>query len=100
MTFVTSGFLRRAGIHCSAFTAAIVLVSGIVCAQDISRRTLEHKDYDVWNTMSRAQISNDGNWVTYSVQNGAIDGEETLRIHNTKTAREYVIERGTGAQLT
>ena len=100
MTFVNSGFLRRAGIHSFPLLLAIIFVSGNAHAQDISRRPLEHKDYDVWNTISRSRISSDGNWVTYTVQNGMVDGEATLHIQNTKTARKYVIERGSGAQMT
>ncbi|MEM8669070.1 MAG: prolyl oligopeptidase family serine peptidase [Planctomycetota bacterium] len=50
--------------------------------------------------MSRSGISSDGKWAMYLVQNGAIDGEATLHIHNTKTAREYVIERGADPQIT
>ncbi|MDG2219844.1 MAG: prolyl oligopeptidase family serine peptidase [Rubripirellula sp.] len=71
-----------------------------VYAQDLSRRPLQHSDYDVWNTMSRAVISGDGKWAMFVVQNGAIDGEATLHIRHVKTAREYVVERGSGAQLT
>lgn len=69
-------------------------------AQDITRRSLEHKDYDVWNTLSRASLSNDGKWAIYGVQNGATDGESALHVHHVKTGREYVIERGTDARMT
>lgn len=82
--------------------AILICVCGAadLAAQDVSRRPLEHKDYDVWNTMSGSQISRDGAWVTYVVQNGAIDGEATLHIHNSKTGREYVIQRGAGPRVT
>lgn len=69
-------------------------------AQDITRKMLDHDDYDVWNTIAGWSLSKDGSWVAYSVQNGAIDGESTLHLHHTKTAREYTIDRGEGAKLT
>ena len=69
-------------------------------AQDVSLRQLEHKDYDAWSTLAFSQISRNGNWVAYALRNGAIDGEATLHVHNTKNAREYVIERSTSARFT
>lgn len=83
-----------------AFALALVVAAEGADAQDALRRPLEHADYDVWNTMSRPTLSGDGNWAVYSVQSGAIDGEATLHIYNLKTAREYVIERGSGATLS
>lgn len=99
MTFVQSKSLRGAGIPVSACAVACVFAL-IAQAQNISRKPLDHKDYDVWNTLSNSSLSGDGKWVLYSVQNGAIDGEASVHIHNTKTAREYVIERGADAKFT
>ncbi|WP_182870111.1 alpha/beta hydrolase family protein [Rhodopirellula sp. JC639] len=86
------------------FFGAILLTSLLftphVQAQDISRRQLEHQDYDVWNTMSSSAISNDGNWARYQIQSGAIDGEATLHVQHTESGREYVIPRGTDARFT
>lgn len=69
-------------------------------AQDVSRRPLEHKDYDVWNTMASYALSNDGNWLMYQTQNGAIDGESTLHIQRSESGSEYVIPRGSDARFT
>ncbi|MEM9825798.1 MAG: prolyl oligopeptidase family serine peptidase [Planctomycetota bacterium] len=71
-----------------------------VHAEDLARRPLEHKDYDVWNTMSNVQITRDGQWVTYSVRSGEIDSEAVLHIQHPETSRKYVIDRGTGARFT
>ncbi|MEM6472619.1 MAG: prolyl oligopeptidase family serine peptidase [Planctomycetota bacterium] len=76
------------------------LIHADVDAQDVSLRSLEHSDYDIWNTMSSSQISRDGKWVAYGVQNGAIDGEVTLHLHDLKSSREYVVERGTSVSFT
>lgn len=91
----------RDTVACFALLVMIFAIAEVPAhGQDISRRPLQHADYDVWNTMSRAMISGDGKWVMYEVQSGAIDGEATLHIRHVKTARVYVIERGSGAQLT
>ena len=41
------------------------------------KKPLDHDSYDLWNTISRQVMSDDGQWVMYSVQNGAIDGHTT-----------------------
>ena len=69
-------------------------------AQVLDRRQLEHKDYDRWNTMTQEAISRDGNWVSYTLQSGAIDGEATLHVHRTSDGREYVIPRGSRVRFT
>src|SRR6056297_556550 len=78
----------------------LALLATSLHAQDISRRPLEHRDYDLWNTMSQSALSPDGKWVVYGVQSGSIDGEATLHIQNLATASEYVIQRAAGVQLT
>ena len=69
-------------------------------AQDITKRRLEHESYDVWNTLSGDSISNDGCWVMYTVQNGAIDGETTLKLFHTSEGERYSIARASGAAFT
>jgi len=100
MTSVNSVFLRRQVLGSFVVAAICGFSAAALPAQDILRRPLEHKDYDVWQTMSGSQTSSDGKWAAYAVQNGAIDGEATLHIHNTKTAREYVVQRGSGPRIT
>ena len=100
MTFRQSIFRTTAGFYPVACILAITFLSSNAFAQDITRRPLQHQDYDVWNTMTQSTLSNDGTWAMYTVQNGRIDGEATLHIHNTKTSREFAIERGAGGKIT
>ncbi|KLU05614.1 putative acylaminoacyl-peptidase [Rhodopirellula islandica] len=93
-------FGRRVGIQTLALTVAVLVGGDSLHSQDITRRGLEHSDYDVWNTLSGTSISNDGEWIVYTVQSGEIDGEGTLHIQHAKTGQEYVVERGTGARFT
>ena len=60
----------------------------------ISRRPLEHRDYDVWNTLSSSQLSRDGKWAMYQIDSGKIDGESTLCIRSTTSPTEYRAPHG------
>ena len=80
---------------------AFICVSNQLHAQqDLSKKQLEHSDYDRWNTMSQSSISGDGNWAIITVQNGASDGESTTTFRNLKSDKQYVIERASGARIT
>ncbi len=83
------------------FTACLSPLASMSKADDVlARRPLEHQDYDVWNTMSRFQLSRDGGWVAYTVQNGASDAPAKLHIHNLKTGGEFSVTRASGLQFT
>src|SRR6056297_1360688 len=91
---------RLLGIQASVFTVVVLAACGDLHSQDVTRRVLEHRDYDNWNTLAGANISNDGDWIFYTVQSGEIDGEGTLHVQHAETAREYIVERGTDARFT
>ncbi len=68
-------------------------LSNLALAQNIEeRRSLEHDDYDLWNTITGKAISNNGKWIYYSVQPGK--GDATLKIREVESAREYSVLRG------
>ncbi|WDQ14928.1 S9 family peptidase [Rhodopirellula sp. P2] len=91
---------RRTGIRASVLTVAVLAVCSSLYSQDITRKMLQHSDYDRWKTVSGSSLSNAGSWILYTIRTGEIDGEGTLHIHHAKTGAEYVIERGTGARFT
>lgn len=72
----------------------------IAVEADLSRRPLEHADYDVWNTISSTSMSRDGKWVMYAVNSGEADGETTLKIRSTSSTKEYVVSRGANGQFS
>ena len=81
--------------------ALTLLLSGLTEAQqDLTKRRLDHADYNVWNTMTRSEISRDGRWVLFTVQNGAIDGEATVTFRRLDLEKQYVIERGANPRFT
>jgi len=79
---------------------AFLLHSVVRGQADLSKRPLEHADYDAWKTLGSTSISPDGQWVMYVTQNGAIDGETTLSIRQTATAKEYRIQRGSEGEFS
>jgi len=83
------------------FVLLAILFSGSLHAQqDLSKKRLDHADYDAWNTMTRSGISRDGKWVHFSVKNGAIDGETTVTFRRLDSEKQYVIKRGADPQFT
>lgn len=79
---------------------AIFFNSSINAQQDLSKKQLDHADYDVWNTMTRSGISRDGKWALFTVQSGSIDGEATVTFRNLDSKKQYVIQRGADPRFT
>lgn len=82
-------------------TFILFLLSGLmavgltpqVTAQE--KKALTFDDYSKWNRISRAGISSDGQWITYSqTPNG---GDVTLFIKNAQTDTLYTVEFSNGA---
>ena len=79
---------------------AVFLLAQGAAAQDITKKRLDHDAYDLWNTVSRESLSEDGHWVMYTVQNGAINGEATLNLFHTSNGKRYSIPRAAGAKFS
>ena len=79
---------------------AVLFSSSIHAQQDLSKKQLDHADYDAWSTMTRSGISRDGKWAMFTVQNGAVDGEATITFRNHDSKKQYVIERGADPEFT
>ncbi|HBE70855.1 MAG TPA: S9 family peptidase [Planctomycetaceae bacterium] len=86
-------------VLCLAFPA-VFHCEPALCDDARTRRPLEHKDYDLWNTLSGYQLSRDGQWVAYSILNGSAGAQAELRLRNLKTGGEYAIARGSSVQFT
>ncbi len=84
-------------------TAGLVAISSFAwLQQDLlaqqAPRQLEHKDYDLWNSVSGQTISNDGKWIAYSIVQAK--GKRTLKIREVGSQKEFVIAGGSGARFT
>jgi dipeptidyl aminopeptidase/acylaminoacyl peptidase len=82
-------------------TVVFCLVSLISTVfSDVSKKPLDHSDYDRWNTASMVQISNDGHWIQYVINSGKPDGDATLVLRKNGAPGEYKIARGESATFT
>ena len=74
------GSTARRAVRFLLLVVSVPVFSAAVLGQDITKKPLDHDSYDLWNTISRQVISDDGQWVMYSVQSGAIDGPATTHL--------------------
>lgn len=63
-----------------------------------TKKPLDHSVYDGWKSLGERMISNDGNYIVYTVNPQEGDGE--LVIQNPSTQYKKVIARGYGAVIT
>ena len=57
-------------------------------AQNLSKKQLDHADFDIWRTIDQEQISNDGQWVTYSLTTERQDPELWICLLYTSDAAD------------
>ena len=90
----------------NAVKTGLLLLLTFVCeldrvhGQDITKKSLDHDAYGLWNTVSREKLSEDGHWIMYTVQNGAIDGESTTHFLHCENGKRYSVPRATGSIFT
>ena len=63
-----------------------------------AKRPLTYDVVDYWKSIGGTRLSDDGQWLSYSVTSQAEDGE--LIVRSLKTGQEFRHPRGTGAQFT
>jgi dipeptidyl aminopeptidase/acylaminoacyl peptidase len=67
-------------------------------AAPASKRPLTYDAVDYWKSIGGTRLSDDGQWLVYSVTSQSEDGE--LIVRNLKTSQEFKHPRGTNAQFT
>ncbi len=78
--------LRRA-----LLLVALIGIGAPVTAQS-AKKVLTQADYDVWRSIQGSALSNDGQWVAYTIQ--PLIGEGELVVRNTKSGTEFKHTRG------
>ncbi len=63
-----------------------------------NKKPLSHDVYDSWKSLGERQISNDGNYIVYSINEQEGDGD--LFVRNIKTGYQKIIRRGYAAVIT
>lgn len=82
----------------STLLMVLFTVSIAAVAQQPSKKPLDHSVYDGWQSVSSEKISNDGQWVLYSVT--PQQGDATLHITNLKTKSVTTVPRVTSADFS
>ncbi len=60
-------------------------------------KTMDESVYDTWNRISRSQISQDGQWVSYQL--GPENEDQDLNLYSVKDKKTYTFPRGTSARF-
>ena len=76
-------------------TLLLILVSISTFSQ---KKVLDHKDFEIWNTIKNQLISSDGNFVMYSLEKGEKDSY--LKIKDSKGSLVFEYERSEKGQFT
>lgn len=75
-----------------------LLLSGITFFTFSQKKVLDHSVYDSWQSIGERAVSNDGNWIVYSVN--VQEGDNELFIQSTKTGNKTSIPRGYNATIS
>lgn len=73
----------------------LMLVALTVQAQ---KKPLDHTVYDQWQSIKDVKLSEDGNWVAYTIT--PQEGDANLIVKHLKTGQTVTIERGAQVQFT
>ena len=67
-------------------------------AQNPDKKQLDHEDFDIWKKISQSKISNNGEWVIYSLTIERSD--PVFFINHIESGREYRFERGIDGRIS
>lgn len=75
----------------------LVLIGYFSSLAQNKQRMVTKADYKLWSTMTVEQLSEAGNWVSYSLYYES--GNDTLFVKNTKSLRTYSIANGSNGRF-
>jgi dipeptidyl aminopeptidase/acylaminoacyl peptidase len=75
----------------------IILVMTCPLFGQVSKKPVTEAEYKLWGTLENSQLSDYGNWASYSVRYES--GKDTLFIKHTKTLKTYAFAGGTDGQF-
>jgi dipeptidyl aminopeptidase/acylaminoacyl peptidase len=80
------------------FFAGIFCLSLHPLTSDAQKKPLDHSVYDTWETLGEKRISDNGDWVCYTID--LQEGDGRLVIKNPSKSVEMVIDRGYSANFS
>ena len=78
------------------FTLAVTVI--FIHFSFAQKKILDHKDFEIWNTIQSPTISNSGDHIMYSLEKGETDNH--LKIKDTKGNLVFDYERGESGRFT
>ncbi|PWV49805.1 prolyl oligopeptidase family protein [Chitinophaga sp. S165] len=78
--------------------AAFTGLSLITYAQQPAKKPLDHSVYDSWQSIGSKAISNNGQWIVYTVT--PQEGDASLVIYNSKNGQRLEVPRGSNPVIT
>ena len=79
-------------------TITLTLVLWTSLSLFAQKKQMGHDELISWNRIQNQQISNDGNWITYSLK--PEKGDAVLEVWNAKTGQTQTFARGEGAKIS
>ncbi|MVT11691.1 prolyl oligopeptidase family serine peptidase [Chitinophaga sp. ysch24] len=79
-------------------TAVLSGLSLLTYAQLPSKKPLDHSVYDSWQSIGSKSISNNGQWIAYTIT--PQEGDASLVIYNSRTQQQLTVPRGYNAVIT
>lgn len=70
---------------------AICMCSHVALSQSPPKKSMDPSVFDMWKTIDDEQISNDGQWISYTLSPG--EGDPLLICYNTKNQSQLTFER-------
>jgi acetyl esterase/lipase len=78
--------------------AAFTGISLLTYAQQPAKKPLDHSVYDSWQSIGSKAISNNGQWIVYTVT--PQEGDASLVIYNNKNGQRLEVPRGSNPLIT
>lgn len=78
--------------------AAFTGISLLTYAQQPAKKPLDHSVYDSWQSIGSKAISNNGQWIVYTVT--PQEGDASLVIYNNKNGQRLEVPRGSNPVIT
>jgi hypothetical protein len=82
----------------------VLLIAAVFCLCLVSftsqaqKKPLDHSVYDTWETLGEKKISDNGEWVCYTVD--LQEGDGKLVVKNASKSLEMIIDRGYNASFS
>jgi dipeptidyl aminopeptidase/acylaminoacyl peptidase len=79
-------------------TTFITLLFALSLCAQAQKKPLDHTVYDSWQSIGTKIISNNGQWVAYTIT--PQEGDAMLMLYNSKTKQQLAIPRGSNPLIT